>query len=98
MLINFLECQIEFTGNKLCLSFKNKCIWFCGFEKIVSDTFSSEHEVIGSEDANVYFYDLARPKNSCVNKLQVYAVLNLFANISSFYVASLRHQRDHLYS
>ena len=97
MLINFLECQIEFTGKKMMLSFKNKFIWLCGFEKIVSDTFSSEHEVTGSEDANVYFYDLARPKNSCVNKLQVCAVLNLFANISSFYVASLRHQRDHLY-
>jgi len=70
MLINFLECQIEFTGKKMMLSFKNKFIWLCGFEKIVSDTFSSEHEVTGSEDANVYFYDLARPKNSCVNKLQ----------------------------
>jgi WD40 repeat protein len=29
-----------------------------------------EFIVTGSEDANVYFYDLARPKNSCVNKLQ----------------------------
>lgn len=43
------------------------------------DKFSSEHEVTGSEDANVYFYDLARPKNSCVNKLQVCVVLTLFA-------------------
>ncbi|OEL23631.1 hypothetical protein BAE44_0015347 [Dichanthelium oligosanthes] len=32
-----------------------------------------EFIVTGSEDANVYFYDLARPKNSCVNKLQVRA-------------------------
>ncbi|CAO2178040.1 unnamed protein product [Urochloa humidicola] len=29
-----------------------------------------EFIVTGSEDANVYFYDLARPKNSIVNKLQ----------------------------
>lgn len=29
-----------------------------------------EFIVTGSEDANVYFYDLTRPKNSCVNKLQ----------------------------
>jgi hypothetical protein len=70
----------------------------CGFEKTVTDSFSSVYEVTGSEDANVYFYDLARPKNSCVNKLQVCVVLNLFVNILSFYVASLRHQRDHLYS
>lgn len=27
--------------------------------------------VSGSEDANVYFYDLTRPKHTCVNKLQV---------------------------
>ncbi|KAJ7978313.1 WD repeat-containing protein 13, partial [Quillaja saponaria] len=24
----------------------------------------------GSEDSNVYFYDLTRPKHTCVNKLQ----------------------------
>ncbi|KAI3786339.1 hypothetical protein L1987_39946 [Smallanthus sonchifolius] len=29
-----------------------------------------EYIVIGSEDAAVYFYDLTRPKNTCVNKLQ----------------------------
>jgi hypothetical protein len=40
---------------------------------------SSGHQVIGSEDANVYFYDLARPKNSCVNKLQVCVMLALFS-------------------
>lgn len=28
-------------------------------------------EVAGSEDSNVYFYDLTKPKNTCVNKLQV---------------------------
>ncbi|XP_076914222.1 uncharacterized protein LOC143573149 [Bidens hawaiensis] len=29
-----------------------------------------EYIVIGSEDAAVYFYDLTRPKHTCVNKLQ----------------------------
>ncbi|KAG6508456.1 hypothetical protein ZIOFF_033830 [Zingiber officinale] len=29
-----------------------------------------EFVVSGSEDANVYFYDLTRPKHACVNKLQ----------------------------
>ncbi|XP_022896699.1 WD repeat-containing protein 13-like [Olea europaea var. sylvestris] len=29
-----------------------------------------EFIVAGSEDANVYFYDLTRPKHTCVNKLQ----------------------------
>ncbi|RAL50387.1 hypothetical protein DM860_016854 [Cuscuta australis] len=29
-----------------------------------------EYIVAGSEDANVYFYDLTRPKGTCVNKLQ----------------------------
>ncbi|KAJ4792448.1 transducin family protein / WD-40 repeat family protein [Rhynchospora pubera] len=29
-----------------------------------------EFIVSGSEDSNVYFYDLTRPKHSCVNKLQ----------------------------
>ena len=29
------------------------------------------HEVVGSEDANVYFYYLTRPRHACVNKLQV---------------------------
>ncbi|KAI3695499.1 hypothetical protein L1987_78496 [Smallanthus sonchifolius] len=29
-----------------------------------------EYIVIGSEDAAVYFYDLTRPQNTCVNKLQ----------------------------
>ncbi|XP_059653746.1 uncharacterized protein LOC132300597 [Cornus florida] len=29
-----------------------------------------EYIVAGSEDANVYFYDLTRPKHPCVNKLQ----------------------------
>ncbi|KAJ4716581.1 WD repeat-containing protein 13-like [Melia azedarach] len=29
-----------------------------------------EYIVAGSEDSNVYFYDLTRPKHACVNKLQ----------------------------
>ncbi|KAG8501982.1 hypothetical protein CXB51_002111 [Gossypium anomalum] len=29
-----------------------------------------EVQVAGSEDSNVYFYDLTRPKHTCVNKLQ----------------------------
>ncbi|KAL4308270.1 hypothetical protein GQ457_01G000620 [Hibiscus cannabinus] len=29
-----------------------------------------EYIVTGSEDSNVYFYDLTRPKHTCVNKLQ----------------------------
>ncbi|CAH9055296.1 unnamed protein product [Cuscuta europaea] len=29
-----------------------------------------EYIVAGSEDANVYFYDITRPKGTCVNKLQ----------------------------
>lgn len=29
-----------------------------------------EYIVAGSEDSNVYFYDLTRPKHTCVNKLQ----------------------------
>ncbi|XP_050234225.1 uncharacterized protein LOC126682551 [Mercurialis annua] len=29
-----------------------------------------EYIVVGSEDSNVYFYDLTRPRNTCVNKLQ----------------------------
>ncbi|GFY94979.1 transducin/WD40 repeat-like superfamily protein [Actinidia rufa] len=29
-----------------------------------------EYIVVGSEDTNVYFYDLTRPKHPCVNKLQ----------------------------
>ncbi|KAK6136717.1 hypothetical protein DH2020_029545 [Rehmannia glutinosa] len=29
-----------------------------------------EYIVAGSEDANVYFYDLTRPRHTCVNKLQ----------------------------
>ncbi|KAH1217547.1 hypothetical protein AAZX31_13G183900 [Glycine max] len=29
-----------------------------------------EFIVAGSEDSNVYFYDLTKPKNTCVNKLQ----------------------------
>ncbi|KAG2592107.1 WD repeat-containing protein 13-like [Panicum virgatum] len=39
---------------------------FCPFLSLEKGEFI----VTGSEDANVYFYDLARPKNSCVNKLQ----------------------------
>jgi hypothetical protein len=48
-------------------------------KKILFDMFPSGHQVTGSEDANVYFYDLARPKNSCVNKLQVCVMLALFS-------------------
>ena len=29
------------------------------------------YAVAGSEDSNVYFYDLTKPKHTCVNKLQV---------------------------
>ncbi|KAK2978261.1 hypothetical protein RJ640_017112 [Escallonia rubra] len=29
-----------------------------------------EYIVVGSEEANVYFYDLTRPRHTCVNKLQ----------------------------
>lgn len=29
-----------------------------------------EYVVAGSEDSNVYFYDLTRPRHPCVNKLQ----------------------------
>ncbi|KAJ6739123.1 WD REPEAT PROTEIN 26-RELATED [Salix koriyanagi] len=29
-----------------------------------------EYIVAGSEDSNIYFYDLTRPKHTCVNKLQ----------------------------
>lgn len=32
-----------------------------------------EYIVAGSEDTNVYFYDLTRPKHACVNKLQGHA-------------------------
>lgn len=32
-------------------------------------------EVAGSEDSNVYFYDLTRPKHTCVNKLQVHLII-----------------------
>jgi hypothetical protein len=48
------------------------------------DIFCSELEVTGSEDANVYFYDLARPKNSCVNKLQVCDILDILALFATF--------------
>jgi len=53
--------------------------WTAGFFKKKIDIFCSELEVTGREDANVYFYDLARPKNSCVNKLQVCDNLAQFA-------------------
>lgn len=38
---------------------------------IFADTGFLYCEVAGSEDSNVYFYDLTRPKHICVNKLQV---------------------------
>lgn len=76
------------------MSVKDRCISYLLFHSLTSwflvthswifpkkniDIFCSELEVTGSEDANVYFYDLARPKNSCVNKLQVCDILTMLA-------------------
>lgn len=36
-------------------------------------------EVAGSEDSNVYFYDLTRPRHTCVNKLQVNLILAIYS-------------------
>jgi hypothetical protein len=35
------------------------------------------HVIAGSEDSNVYFYDLTRPQHTCVNKLQVCPICQL---------------------
>ncbi|GJN17512.1 hypothetical protein PR202_gb04587 [Eleusine coracana subsp. coracana] len=51
---------------KLASRVQSICASFCPLLSLEKGEFI----VTGSEDANVYFYDLARPKNSCVNKLQ----------------------------
>ncbi|KAI3809803.1 hypothetical protein L1987_19403 [Smallanthus sonchifolius] len=48
------------------LELKGICASFCPLLSLEK----GEYIVIGSEDAAVYFYDLTRPKNTCVNKLQ----------------------------
>ncbi|KAL3621276.1 hypothetical protein CASFOL_036188 [Castilleja foliolosa] len=49
-----------------------------------------EFIVAGSEDANVYFYDLTRPKHTCVNKLQghSYPVIGIAWNYGENFLAS----------
>lgn len=49
-----------------------------------------EYIVAGSEDANVYFYDLTRPKHTCVNKLQGhgYPVIGMAWNYGENLLAS----------
>ncbi|KAG8368199.1 hypothetical protein BUALT_Bualt15G0020400 [Buddleja alternifolia] len=49
-----------------------------------------EYIVAGSEDANVYFYDLTRPRHTCVNKLQGhgYAVIGIAWNHGENFLAS----------
>ncbi|XP_017230428.1 uncharacterized protein LOC108205130 [Daucus carota subsp. sativus] len=49
-----------------------------------------EYIVVGSDDANVYFYDLTRPKHPCVNKLQGhgYAVIGIAWNYGETLLAS----------
>ncbi|KAL2537587.1 Transducin/WD40 repeat-like superfamily protein [Forsythia ovata] len=49
-----------------------------------------EYIVAGSEDANVYFYDLTRPKHTCVNKLQGhgYPVIGIAWNHGENFLAS----------
>jgi WD40 repeat protein len=42
-----------------------KFLWLHG------SNFPGLYAVAGSEDSNVYFYDLTKPKHTCVNKLQV---------------------------
>ena len=43
--------------------------------------FCWEYDVSGCGESIVYFYDLARPKNSCVNKLQVCLVSLYFLHL-----------------
>ncbi|KAH7851342.1 hypothetical protein Vadar_010133 [Vaccinium darrowii] len=49
-----------------------------------------EYIVVGSEDANVYFYDLTRPRHPCVNKLQGhgYPVIGVAWNHGENFLAS----------
>ncbi|KAK1352219.1 WD repeat-containing protein 13 [Heracleum sosnowskyi] len=49
-----------------------------------------EYIVVGSDDANVYFYDLTRPKHPCVNKLQGhgYSVVGVAWNHGENFLAS----------
>ncbi|KAI5673163.1 hypothetical protein M9H77_13527 [Catharanthus roseus] len=49
-----------------------------------------EYIVAGSEDANVYFYDLTKPRHTCVNKLQGhgYAVIGIAWNHGENLLAS----------
>ncbi|GAV72121.1 WD40 domain-containing protein [Cephalotus follicularis] len=49
-----------------------------------------EYIVAGSEDSNVYFYDLTRPKHTCVNKLQGhrFPVLDVAWNHGENFLAS----------
>jgi WD40 repeat protein len=49
-----------------------------------------EYIVVGSEDANVYFYDLSKPKHTCVNKLQGhgYPVIGIAWNHGENFLAS----------
>ncbi|KAI8554218.1 hypothetical protein RHMOL_Rhmol05G0081700 [Rhododendron molle] len=49
-----------------------------------------EYIVVGSEDANVYFYDLTRPRHPCVNKLQghSYPVIGVAWNHGENFLAS----------
>ncbi|KAG6410819.1 hypothetical protein SASPL_128888 [Salvia splendens] len=49
-----------------------------------------EYIVAGSEDTNVYFYDLTRPKHACVNKLQGhgYPVIGIAWNHGENFLAS----------
>ncbi|KAM7265323.1 hypothetical protein ACFE04_003006 [Oxalis oulophora] len=49
-----------------------------------------EFIVAGSEDSNVYFYDLTRPKHTCVNKLQGhrYPVIGVAWNHGENFLAS----------
>jgi hypothetical protein len=45
--------------------------WLHGYHCCCISNFSLLYAVAGSEDSNVYFYDLTKPKHTCVNKLQV---------------------------
>lgn len=49
-----------------------------------------EYIVAGSEDSNVYFYDLTRPRHTCVNKLQGHGspVIGIAWNHGEFLLAS----------
>ncbi|KAL8150286.1 hypothetical protein V2J09_020094 [Rumex salicifolius] len=49
-----------------------------------------EYIVAGSEDSNVYFYDLTRPRHTCVNKLQGHgsSVIGIAWNHGENYLAS----------